>query len=301
MKTDRATGPNATASFQEAVERDQKPRRRALAAFNRNPIALIGLALFASLVLLAGIGPLISPHDPYDINAIKKHNPPSLEHPLGTDLFGRDVLTRLMYGLRISLVIAVLTELVGALVGVTLGLFGAFYGRRADLILMRLTDAFLAFPALLFALAIMSVRGPGFLNLLIALSIRGWTGYARLTRAEGLKIRRLEYTEAARVLGARNQRVIWRHMLPNTVSTTVVYTTLSLPVPILAEAALSFLGLGLSIDTPSLGNMISVDRGYMRTAWWAVTFPGLAVAILVLAFNFVGDGIRDALDPRLQN
>ena len=256
--------------------------------------------MLAVLVLIALVGPALSPYEPNDVSLREKHDPPSLIHPLGTDFFGRDVLTRIMYGLRISLGIAVLAELIGVTVGVTIGLLGSYFGRRVDLVLMRITDAFLAFPALLFALAIMAVRGPGFFSLLFALSIRSWTGYARLARAEGLRVRQLEYIESAHVLGVSNARVIIRHMLPNIISTIIVFTTLSLPIPILAEAALSFLGLGLPIDTPSLGNMINVDRGHMRTAWWAVTFPGLAVAVTVLAFNFLGDGVRDALDPRLQ-
>lgn len=252
------------------------------------------------LLLVAIFGPVISPYEPNDVSLREKHDPPSLTHPLGTDFFGRDVLTRLMYGLRISLGIAILAELVGVILGLTVGLLGSYFGRRLDMVLMRVTDAFLAFPALLFALAIMAVRGPGFLSLLLALSVRGWTSYARLARAEGLRIRQLEYVESALVLGVPHLRVIMGHMLPNMVSTIIVFTTLSLPIPILAEAALSFLGLGLPIDTPSLGNMINVDRGHMRNAWWAVTFPGVAVAVTVLAFNFLGDGVRDALDPRLQ-
>lgn len=276
-------------------------RHRALRAFRGNRLAIIGLAMLLALILLASIGPRFSPYDPYVIALTDKHLPPSLHHPLGTDFFGRDVFTRLMYGLRTSLAIAVLVQSVSVVIGVTLGLLSGYFGRILDMILMRITDAFLAFPALLFALAIMAVRGPGFFNLLLALSFRGWTGYARLAKAEGLKIRRLEYVEAARVLGLSDRRIILRYILPNAVSTIIVYTTLSLPIPILAEAALSFLGLGLPIDTPSLGNMINVDHGYMRYAWWAVTFPGLAIAMTVLAFNFLGDGVRDALDPRLQS
>jgi peptide/nickel transport system permease protein len=279
---------------------DLPRRRRTWRTFRRNRIALVGLTMLVVLLLVAIFGPLLSPYEPNDVSLREKHDPPSLIHPLGTDFFGRDVLTRLMYGLRISLGIAILVELAGLILGLTVGLLGSYFGRRVDMLLMRITDAFLAFPALLFALAIMAVRGPGFVSLLIALTIRGWTSYARLARAEGLKIRNLEYIESAHVLGVPHLHVIGRHIFPNMVSTIIVFTTLSLPIPILAEAALSFLGLGLPIDTPSLGNMIAVDRGYMRNAWWAVTFPGLAVAITVLAFNFLGDGVRDALDPRLQ-
>src|SRR5262249_23595559 len=180
--------------------------------------------------------------DPYTIKLTEKHEPMSARHPLGTDFFGRDVLTRLMYGLRTSLAIAIITVSIGAVVGVTIGLLSAYYGRILDLVLMRLTDAFLAFPALLFALAIMAVRGPGFENLLLALAVKEWTGFARLARAEGLRIRELEYVQGARVLGAAHPRIILRHILPNTISTIVVYGTLALPIPILAAAALSFLG-----------------------------------------------------------
>lgn len=272
-----------------------------LRAFGRNRPAMLGLVMLVALLLLAGVGPLFSPYDPYTIALTEKHQPPALVHPLGTDFFGRDVLTRLMYGLRTSLAIAVLTVSIGVVIGVTLGLLSSYFGRTVDLVLMRVTDAFLAFPALLFALAIMAVRGPGFENLLLALVLKEWTGFSRLARAEGLRIREMEFVQGARVLGAGDRRIILRHILPNAISTVIVFATLALPIPILAEAALSFLGLGLPVDTPSLGNMINIDRGYMRTAWWAVTFPGLAVALTVLAFNFLGDGVRDALDPRLQS
>ena len=293
----------ATIDLQAGAERTagaQRARRGAARAFARNPLAVTGLLVLLALILAAGVGPMFSPYGPYTISLQDKYQPISTKHPLGTDFFGRDVLTRLMYGLRTSLAVAVLTEAIGLLAGVTLGLLSAYFGRALDLVLMRFTDAFLALPSLLFALAIMAVRGPGFGNLLLALALKEWTGYARLARAEGLKVRAVEYVEAARASGASHRRIILRHILPSTISTVIVYATLALPIPILAEATLSFLGLGLPIDTPSLGNMINVDHGYMREAWWAVTFPGLAVAVVVLAFNFIGDGLRDALDPRLQ-
>jgi len=277
-----------------------RARRRVFRAFAQNRLAVAGASLLVALLLLAAVGPWFSPYNPYALALGERHQPPSWRHPMGTDFFGRDVATRLMYGLRTSLAIAVLVESIGLVVGVTVGAVSAYVGRTTDLVLMRLTDAFLAFPSLLFALAIMAVRGQGFGNLLLALALKEWTGYARLARAETLKIRECEYVEAARAVGARHRRILLRHILPNAISTVVVYATLALPVPILAEAALSFLGLGLPIDVPSLGNMINVDHGYMRAAWWAVTFPGLAVAASVLAFNFLGDGLRDALDPRLQ-
>lgn len=295
-----ATKVNSLAEEGELAKQSIRRRPNFTRAFLRQRLAAIGAVLLVVLILVAVFGPLLSPYSPYRLSPVDKYESLSLRHPMGTDFFGRDVLTRLMYGLRTSLAIAVLVESIGLVFGVTIGLLSGYLGGGVDMVLMRITDAFLAFPSLLFALAIMSVRGEGFVNLVIALALQGWTGYARLTRAEGLKIRHLEYIEAARVTGASNRLILVRHVLPNSIGTIIVYATLALPIPILAAAALSFLGLGLPVNTASLGNMINVDHGYMRYAWWATTFPGLAIAAIVLAFNFLGDGLRDALDPRLQ-
>ncbi|HCG00673.1 MAG TPA: peptide ABC transporter permease [Chloroflexi bacterium] len=275
-------------------------RFRVAKALLDDRIAVGGIVLLAIVVIFAALGPYLSPYKPESISLFDKYQPPSWHHPLGTDFFGRDVMTRLMYGIRISFAVALVTESIALTVGVTIGLIGSYYGGAFDDVAMRITDSFLSFPAILLALAIMAVRGPGFANLVFALLLKEWTGYARLVRSEVLSIRESEYVLAARASGTRNRRIMWRHILPNASGTIVVFATLALPTPILAEAALSFLGLGLPIDTPSLGNMINVDHGYMRYAWWAVTFPGLAIALTVLGFNLIGDGLRDALDPRLQ-
>lgn len=265
----------------------------------QSPSGRVG-ALIAGLFVAAGVGaPVIAPYDPAEMRVGQRHSFPAADHILGTDTFGRDIFSRILYGARISLVIGVLTISIDALVGIPIGLAAGFYGARFDNVSMRVVDVFIAFPTLLFALAIMAVRGAGFANLILAMTLKGWTTFARLTRAEVLSVKERQYVEAARALGASNMRIMLRHVMPNVLASLIVYGTLAVSTPILTEASLSFLGLGLPPPTPSWGLMMAGERAYMTRAWWSVTFPGLAVALAVLGLNLLGDALRDALDPTL--
>lgn len=267
----------------------------------RNPLALVGLAIIIAMVGAAVFAPLLVPHDPQAMELEIRHQPPSRAYALGTDFFGRDVLSRILFGARISLLIGALTVFAEMLIGVPIGLVAGYYGRWADGFLMRVTDTLMAFPPLILALAIMALAGPGLWQILFALTFRGWAGFARLVRAEVLALKPRDFVEAARAIGQSNVRIILGHVAPNVLSSVIVYATLGIATPILAEAALSFLGLGIQPPEISWGLMINTDRHHLQDAWWAVTFPGLAIMVTVLGFNLLGDGIRDALDPRLRD
>lgn len=278
-----------------------RPTGRLRRAARRHRLAVVGLVAIAAVALGGLFAPVLAPHDPQGMVLEQRHQPPGLGHLLGTDFFGRDVLSRLLYGARISLAIGASTVAIQVAVGVPLGLIAGFYGGKTDTVLMRVTDVFMAFPPLLLALAIMALSGPGLWQILLALSIRGWAGFARLVRAETLGIRSRGFVEAARALGQREWRILVRHIAPNTISSVLVYGTLAIATPILTEAALSFLGLGIQPPTISWGLMINTDRHHLQDAWWAITFPGLAIMLTVFGFNTLGDGLRDALDPRLRD
>ncbi len=267
----------------------------------KNPIAVFGLIIIFLLVLLAIFAPQIAPYDPYAINLRRAHESPSWDHPFGTDFFGRDVMSRMIYGARVSLIMGIGVISVRAFIGITLGLLAGYYRGWVETLIMRLTDAVIAFPGLILALAIMAVRGPGLFNVFLALSIVGWTTFARLVRGEVLSAREQDYIVAIKALGAKDLRIITRHVLPNILPAIIVYSTLGIAAPIIAEAGLSFLGLGAGADEITWGFMISMARGYIRYAWWSITFPGLAIVVVVLAFNLLGDGLRDILDPRMKD
>jgi len=267
----------------------------------RHRLAAVGLIV---VVVIAGAGLLataLAPYDPQGMVLEQRHRPPGPEHLFGTDFFGRDVLSRLLFGARISLAVGFCTVALQTVIGVPIGLIAGFYGRRVDSLLMRLTDVFMAFPPLLLALAIMALAGPGFWQILMALSVRGWAGFARIARAEVLGIRSHGFVEAARALGQREWRILLHHVAPNTISSILVYATLGIATPILTEAALSFLGLGIQPPAISWGLMINTDRHHLQDAWWAITFPGVAIMLTVFGFNVLGDGIRDILDPKLRD
>ena len=267
--------------------------------FRENQLTAVGAVLVLVLVGAAILAPNITPYGPQEMQLKQKHQPPSLSHPFGTDFFGRDVLTRIVYGIRISLLIGVLVVSINMLVGVTVGLISGYYGGWIENLFMQITDIFLVFPTILFALAIMAVRGQGFASLILAMTLKGWTAFARLTRSEVLHLKEKEFILAARSVGASTGLILIRHVLANCVSIILVYASLAIATPILSEAALSFLGLGLPPPTPSLGLMLAAERAYMMRAWWTVTFPGLTIMMTVLGFNLLGDGLRDILDPRL--
>ncbi len=266
----------------------------------RSKGALIGLTLLLCMVFLAVFSPLIAPYDPIELNAQDYLQSPRSEHLFGTDQYGRDVFSRVIYGARISLVIGLISVGIALLVGVLVGLVAGYYGGLLDSTLMRLIDVMLAFPGILLALAIVSILGPSLVNLMIAVGISSIPTYARLTRGSVLATRGELYVEAARVTGVPNRLILGRHILPNVVAPVIVAATLGVGAAILWAAALSFLGLGSQPPEPEWGRMLSEGRQYLRSQWWIATFPGIAIMLTVLALNMLGDGLRDALDPRLR-
>jgi peptide/nickel transport system permease protein len=224
----------------------------------------------------------------------------SLEYPLGNDNLGRDILSRLLVGSRVSLVVGVSTILLASSVGSLIGAVSGFYRGLLDNIVMRLVDIWMAFPSLLLAIAFGAALGPGLFNLVLALSLTIWVVYCRVVRAEVLSIRERDYVLAARAMGASDLRIILRHVLPNVLAPILVISTLQMGVVIISEASLNFLGVGVQSSVPTWGGMLSDGREFMRDAWWLATFPGLAISIVVLGVNLLGDGLRDALDPRLR-
>jgi len=264
----------------------------------RKRMAMAGLAIIFALVLVTILAPWIAPHDPYDQQLQLARQAPGGDFPLGTDNLGRCVLSRMIYGARISLAVGIMVVTLRALIGIPAGLISGFYGGRVDNVIMRITDTFIAFPGILLAIAVMAVWGPGIFNVMLALSIVGWPQFARLVRGEVLSLRETEFVEAGRALGLSDGRLIAKHILPNVLPIIVVYGTLGMAAPIVSEAALSFLGLGTMPPDISWGRMLSEGRRYLRHAPWLATFPGLAITVVVLGFNLFGDGLRDVLDPR---
>jgi peptide/nickel transport system permease protein len=266
----------------------------------RSKLALVGLVIITVLVIIAIFGPTIAAYDPNDLNVRIRTQAPSLSHPFGTDDRGRDVLSRILYGARVSLKVGLIAVGISATVGTILGAISGYVGSWTDEIIMRITDVMFAFPGILLAIAIVAVLGPSVTNAMIALGIVYTPIFARITRGAAMAIRGEVFVEAARAVGARPARIIGRHILPNILAPIIVETTLSLAFAILAEAALSFLGLGTPPPDPSWGRMLSEGRDYMQDAWWMGFFPGMAIVLTVMGFNFLGDGLRDALDPRLK-
>ncbi|HYB44340.1 MAG TPA: ABC transporter permease [Candidatus Methylomirabilis sp.] len=262
--------------------------------------AMLGAAILAALVLMAVGAPRLAARDPIRTAPRDALLPPGAGHLLGTDQFGRDVASRVVHGARISLAVGLVAVAIALGLGTPLGLVSGFYGGRLDGLVMRVMDVLLAFPGILLALAIVSVLTPGLGNVMIAVGLAAVPTYARLTRASVLSARELSYVEAARAIGGRDRLILGRHILPNVVAPLIVTATLGLGTAILSSAALSFLGLGSQPPTPEWGRMLSEGRDYLREAWWISTFPGLAIMLTVLAMNLLGDGLRDALDPRLR-
>ena len=268
--------------------------------FKKNPLALAGLVIILLIVLAAILAPVICRYDPYtqDLrNALAK---PSAEHILGTDSFGRDLFTRILYGARVSLIIGLIPSVIAIIIGTVMGLMAGFLGKTADFIIMRIDDIVLSFPSLLLAMVIMYTLGPSLLNLFIALSIINWGMTARTVRAQTLQLREKEFVEAARSVGVKNWTIMFRHILPNCIPSLIVIFTLDIPSAIMSEASLSFLGVGAKPPEASWGLMVSENRDNLTKAPWVALFPGIAIMLLVLAFNFVGDAMRDALDPTLK-
>ncbi|UCG77077.1 MAG: ABC transporter permease [Gemmatimonadota bacterium] len=268
--------------------------------FARHRQAALGLILLAVLTLSALLAPALAPYDP-DVQAdivSTRYQPPSLSHPMGTDRFGRDVFSRVLYGARISLSIGLLAVLIAITVGTAIGAVAGFFGGRLDAVLMRGVDLLLSFPRLVLLVVLVALFQPSIALVTLVLGLTGWMGVSRIVRGQVLSVREMEYVTAARVLGFGRSRILLRHILPNVLTPVIVAATLGIGNTILAEAALSFLGLGVQPPTASWGNMVASGRDAMLEAWWITTFPGLAIVFTVMAFNLVGDGLRDALDPR---
>lgn len=266
----------------------------------RSPMGIIGLVIVSITIFTAVFAPTLAPYDPYEQNLSEALKGPTAGHLLGFDDLGRDILSRIIYGSRISLKVGIITIAVSAFVGILVGGFAGYLGGWVDEILMRITDILLAFPGILLAIGIMAILGPSFNNVLIALCIVGWKSYARLVRGEVLKEKEQEYVLAARSLGFSKMRIIFFHLIPNTMNSVLVMATLGIATMIIAEAGLSFLGLGTQPPMPSWGGMLSEGREYILQAPHLTTFPGLAIMILVLGFTFLGDALRDALDPHIK-
>jgi peptide/nickel transport system permease protein len=279
---------------------DGGPARTALRRFLRHRGALFGLLTLAALGLAVALAPVLVPYDPTRPSVLEAFRPPSLSHPMGTDQFGRDVLARVLYGGRISLTVGFVAVVLGTLVGTLLGLNAGYFRGRIDELIMRGLDVMLAFPGVLLAMAIVALLGPSLPNLMIAVGVGLVPSFARLVRGSVLSAQENLYVLSARGLGAPDHIVMLRHILPNVLAPVIVYMTLSLATSILAGASLNFLGLGVKPPTPEWGLILSDGRDQIRRAWWVATFPGLAIMLATLAINFVGDGLRDALDPRLR-
>lgn len=283
-----------------SADRGEDLWRATLRRLLRNHAAVAGATVLLLLVLACVAAPLLTPYDPAKLsppNALKK---PSLQYPLGTDHFGRDQLTRILYGGRISLRVGLISVAIGAGVGVTLGAIAGYWGGWVDEVISRLIDIKLAFPGILLAMAVVAVLGPSLYNLMIAVGIGTIPGFARLTRGQMLLAREFDYVTAARALGCSHLRIISRHILPNIMAPIVVYGTLSIAGAILASAALNYLGMGAKPPTPEWGLMLAESRDHIRRAWWLATFPGVSIMLTVISINLLGDGLRDALDPWLK-
>src|SRR5574337_61860 len=265
-----------------------------------NKAVLTALVLLVLLLLTAIAGPFLVTHDPEaaDLNALKQ--PPGAEHLLGTDSIGRDILSRLVNGARISLSVGVLASALSLAIGIFFGLIAGYFGGKTDAVLSQLFDIFLAFPSLLLAIGISAVMSPGLASAMLAITLVGWAGFARLVRGITLSLKEQAYVEASLAMGAKPSRILYRHILPNALPLLLVAGSLRVGGFILLEAALSFLGLGVQPPTPTWGSMISLNRAYINSAPWMVIFPGLAISITVISFNIIGDFLRDKLDPRMQ-
>ncbi|MFO7812733.1 MAG: ABC transporter permease [Pelovirga sp.] len=264
-----------------------------------NRMALVGAAIVLFMFIMAAAASFTSV-DPAAIDVSKSLQPPSWEHPLGTDDLGREVLVRMLYGARISLLVGFVAVGISTLIGILCGALAGYYGGWVDAVVMRFVDIMLCFPTFFLILAVIAFLEPSIWNIMIVIGLTSWMGIARLVRAEFLSLRQRDFVLAAQVLGASDARLIFRHILPNALSPVLVSATLGVAGAILTESALSFLGIGVQPPTPSWGNMLIIGKQTLGSAWWLSVFPGIAILITVLGYNLLGEGIRDALDPRIK-
>jgi len=275
------------------------PRRLFWKRFRRNKLAVAGGIIVAVLFFVAILAPLVSPYDPNDID--RKHilEPPGIQHPLGTDDLGRDVLSRMIWGSQISLSVGFVAVGISVVMGMIFGSLSGYYGGWMDRIIMRFIDIMLSVPTFFLILAVIAFIGSSIWNIMIIIGITSWMGVARLVRAEFLSLKEREYVLAARAVGASSMRIIFRHIMINSLAPVLVSAVLGIAGAVLVESSLSFLGIGVQPPTPSWGNILTLGKDNMETAWWLSVFPGLAILITVLGYNLLGEGVRDALDPRL--
>lgn len=265
-----------------------------------NKLASVSLVVIMVICLCAIFAPFVAPHDPSEQNYANAQANPSFTHPLGTDELGRDVLSRIIFGTRISLVIGLVPTCISMTIGIVLGLMAGFLGKKVDFVIMRLADIMLAFPSLLLAMVVMYTLGASLLNIFIALSVVSWAGTARVVRSQTLALKEKEFVEAARSIGVKNSTIMFRHIFPNCLPSLIVLFTMNIPASILSESSLSFLGIGAQPPASSWGLMVVQGKQWLFSQPWIAISPGVAILIIVLAFNFLGDGLRDALDPYMK-
>ncbi len=269
--------------------------------FRKNKLAFSGFIILLIFIILAIAAPLIAPYDPFEMNTDEMLQGPSINHWFGTDQFGRDILSRIIHGTRISFKVGIISVGISLVVGVAMGIVAGFYGKWVDIIVSRIIDIMFSFPDIFLALVIMALLGTSLTNVMIAIGIVYTPIFARIARGATLTVKENAYIEAARSIGVGDIMIILRHILPNILAPIIVQTTLSFGFAIRSEAALSFLGLGVEPDVPSWGIMLNEGKDWMEMAWWVAVFPGLAATLAILSFNVLGDGLRDALDPQLRN
>lgn len=274
------------------------PLSRLAGAARRNPLLTTGFAVSALIVATAVLAPLIATNPPDAVHPTQTLLPPSGDHLFGTDQLGRDIFSRVIYGTRVSPLIAFFVLLLACLVGIPLGIVAGYFGGVVDDVVMRITDVFLAFPALLLALAFAAVMQPSVANTTIAIAVTWWPWYTRLVRGQAASVAGRPHVESAKALGVPRRRILFRHILPNSITPLIVQVSLDVSAVILTASALAFLGLGAQDPTPDWGLMVSQGQAYFTTQWWLVTFPGAAILVTAAAFNLLGDGLRDVLDPR---
>ena len=285
----------------EVEEKVKGPWQEAWTSFKKSKSALVGSAIVIFFVLIAVLGPFIAPQGINDQNLSMRLQPPSAEFWFGTDDLGRDIFSRILHGARISLTVGLSAVLISAVAGSFLGIIAGYYGRWVDTIISRIFDILLAFPSILLAIAIVSILGPSLQNALIAIAIINIPNFGRLIRSRVLSIKEEEYIHAAKAIGMRNTRILWKHILPNSMTPVIVQGTLAIATAIIEAAALGFLGLGAEAPQPEWGKMLADARMFLLNAPWAMIFPGLAIMLTVIGFNLMGDGLRDALDPKMKN
>ena len=284
------------------VAKDEKKKNEIWQRLKRNKLAMVGMVIVIFNVLVAIFAPLLTPYDPNMMDTVNSFLPPgSPGHIFGTDNFGRDLFSRVIYGSRVSLIVGVASIAIGGTIGTVLGLVAAFYGGKIDNVIMRIMDGLFAFPFVLLSIALMTVLGNGLHNIIVAVSVVNIPGFTRIARGAALTVKELDYVDAARALGAKNSRLIFSHIFPNCMASLIVYATMSVAGAILSEAALSFLGLGIAPPDPSWGGILRAGQEYIQIAPQICIFSGVAILVTVLGFNLFGDGLRDALDPKMKD